>query len=345
MRILDYRFLLSISFSSRQEHLLRDIHIINDRISVWKIFYPEAMELFAKRRIRDDILSSHGIEMIPTSAKTVEDVVDAAVKPRSIEEQKIAGLYDAIKESDVIAGSPSLTADRFLDLHRELMCRFDSNGGKYRKTDRPHIGYGTASTITKPVSTRESRYALHSLCNAYNAAMNESDIDKVMLAVCATLDFFTISPFENGNGRMYRLVLGMLLNRAGLAIHRYASLERAILDGLDDHLNALKLSSDGWSGDFFGYTNIMEDILKKLKSCCDFINLSLPPPGRGKLSKAQRLDYIIDAASGPFTKAYVQEHAPDIAAITIQNHLQQRMAEGTITKIGRTKGARYVRAV
>ena len=73
--------------------------------------------------------------------------------------------------------------------------------------------------------------------------------------------------------------------------------------------------------------------------------MSLPPPGMGKLSKAQRLDYIIDEASGPFTKAYVQEHAPDIAAITIQNHLQQRMAEGTIAKIGRTKGARYVRAV
>ena len=65
----------------------------------------------------------------------------------------------------------------------------------------------------------------------------------------------------------------------------------------------------------------------------------------GVLENKMLLDYIIDAASGPFTKAYVQEHAPDIAAITIQNHLQQRMAEGTITKIGRTKGACYVRAI
>lgn len=342
MRAIDYRFLLSVSFSPGQMDLLREIYVCNDRIDTWCCLYPETMEALASKRMVDDIFFSHSIEGMPADRGTIESIVAGGFEPGNIDDMKAAGQFDALNMLERLIVKKEIESEDILELHRMLMIRHDPNGGKYRDTENPHIGYGTASTIRKPVSIRESRYALNTLCKAYNVAMGDPEINKILLAVCATLDFFTISPFRNGNGRMYRLVLNLFLARAGIGLHRYVSLEKQIFGKLSTHMQSLQRSSDGWSGDFFGYSHFIDDILVNLRGCAVDLNRSLPHPKEGKVSKSDRLRHILRSMEGVFTISDVRGYAPDVSTLTIQQAIASGISDGTLKKFGNTKGSRYV---
>ena len=342
MRIIDYRFLQSLSFSQEQADMLRDIYLTNDRLESWKVLYPETVGICGRNRIIDDIVGSHSIEGMPADIPTVTRIVTEGYEPDGTDGQKAAGQYDAIMAAQALVGHGPLTPEDIAGIHRALMIRHDPNGGHYRTVDKSHTGYGTASTIRKPVSPRESRYALNSLCKAYNAAMRDPRTDKLILALCTTLDLFTISPFANGNGRMYRLILGMLLEESGIRIQRYASLERQIYLNLSDHLLSLERSSDGWSGDFFGYTFFIGDMLRNLHRCASELERSFPHPKMGKVSKADRLRHVMASMDSSFTKSDLARYAPDVSMVTVQQAVSSALSDGTLRKIGNTKGCRYV---
>ena len=342
MRSLDYRYLLSVSFSPGQMELLREIYVCNDRLETWSGIYPDTMGALATKRVVDDIFFSHSIEGMPADRETIEALVEERYEPVSIDDMKAAGQLDAVRMLERLTVKKRIEPEDILELHRALMTRHDTNGGKYRDTENPHTGYGTASIIRKPVSIRESRYALSTLCKAYNAAMVDPEINKILLAVCATLDFFTISPFRNGNGRMYRLILNLFLARAGIGLHRYVSLEKQIFGNLSSHMQSLQRSSDGWSGDFFGYSHFIDDILVNLQGCAKELNRSLPHPKEGKVSKSDRLRHILRSMEGVFTVSDVRGYAPDISTLTIQQAISSGVSDGTLKKYGNTKGSRYV---
>lgn len=341
MRQIDYRFLLSVSFSPEQLEIWRSVYTCNDRLESWTALYPSVTGALEDIRISDDIFYSHSIEGMPVSRESIGRVM-SGMEPADIVEMKMAGQYDALMEAGRLSTLSSIQPDDILNLHRTLMIRHDPNGGHYRNSDDPHTGYGTASTIRKPVSTRESRYALNSLCKAYNAAMEIPGINKVLLAICASLDLFTISPFSNGNGRMYRLAIGFFLSRASINIHRYASLERQMFLNLDSHIAALERSSDGWSGDFFGYSHFIDDVLLNLQRCAEDLNRSFPHPKLGKVSKSDRIRHVMASMGGVFTRSDLKRMVPDVSEITIQQAISEAVSEGMLRKIGNTKGSRYV---
>ena len=341
MRTIDYRFLLSVSFTPERMDMMRDIHLTNDRLRSWKVMYPETTEQLGIQCVVDDVFYSHSIEGMPADRESIMRLVSGGCEPKDIDEIKAAGQADACRAAHDLVGCETLSPEDIMGLHRVLMIRHDPNGGHYRTTDNPHTGYGTASTISKPVSSRESRYALNNLCKAYNAAMEEPGINKVLLAICAALDLFTISPFANGNGRMYRLVLSLFLERAGIGIHRYASLEKRIFSDIDAHFSSLEKSSDGWSGDFYGYSYFIDNILTNLHGCASELERSFPHPMYGKVSKADRLRHAVTSMDRVFTISDLRGYVPDISVVTVQQVLSTMVTDGTVRKIGNTKGARY----
>jgi Fic family protein len=73
-----------------------------------------------------------------------------------------------------------------------------------------------------------------------------ADHHRALLVGLFVLDFLTIHPFVDGNGRLSRLLGTRLLSEAGYGVGRYVSLEGLVYERRDDYDDALAASTAGW---------------------------------------------------------------------------------------------------
>ena len=89
---------------------------------------------------------------------------------------------------------------------------------------------GERVVLFKPLEPYETPNAVECLCEEYNKAIGEGIVDPLILIPNFILDFLCIHPFNDGNGRMSRLLTLLLLYRAGYIVGQYISIEKAIAD-------------------------------------------------------------------------------------------------------------------
>lgn len=171
-------------------------------------------------------------------SKMSDEEVDAFLKQLNIEkleerdEQEVAGYFEAL---DLIVDSYKdipITENAMMSLHNTLM--------KYSKKDEWHRGgYKQLSNnveATLPNGTKqivfktsdpgyETENLMRSLVNWY--ALDQSSHPLVKCAVFA-YEFVSIHPFQDGNGRMSRLLSTLLLLKNGYSWVQYVSLEHEI---------------------------------------------------------------------------------------------------------------------
>lgn len=75
------------------------------------------------------------------------------------------------------------------------------------------------------------------------------------------LDFLCIHPFNDGNGRMSRLLTLLLLYRAGFIVGKYISIEMLIEKSKDSYYEALQASSQDWHQDRNNYLPFLKYML------------------------------------------------------------------------------------
>lgn len=99
---------------------------------------------------------------------------------------------------------------------------------------------------------------MENLCNAFWDAWSVNQIDKLILIPMFILDFLCIHPFNDGNGRMSRLLTLLLLYKAGYIVGKYVSMEMLIEKTKETYYEALQACSIGWHSE----ENIYEPFVK-----------------------------------------------------------------------------------
>ena len=87
---------------------------------------------------------------------------------------------------------------------------------------------------------------MQNLCDEYNKAIERRDVDPLVLIPIFIHDFLCIHPFNDGNGRMSRLLTTLLLYRSGYYVGKYISLEAKISKIKDLYYDALFESQKRW---------------------------------------------------------------------------------------------------
>ena len=101
-----------------------------------------------------------------------------------------------------------------------------------------------ASNRIEGIYTSDKR--LEELCNQFLEAWEEERIDRLLLIPMFVLDFLCIHPFNDGNGRMSRLLTLLLFYKAGYIVGKYVSMEMLIEKTKETYYEALQDSSTGW---------------------------------------------------------------------------------------------------
>ncbi len=201
---------------------------------------------------------------------------------------------------------------------------------------------GSSRTLFTPPSPIETPDAVQSLCGTFNKAMDVAEIDSLLLIPTFIKDFLCIHPFNDGNGRMSRLLTTLLLYRSGFVVCKYISLEKKIERTKDAYYDVLESSSENWNEGANDNTPFIKYLLGIILSAYrDFEErLSLIDD---KPSAAEAVEQVIRKRIGKFTKSDIQEECPALARQTIEKALKELCDAGKIEKQGGGRATFYVR--
>ena len=229
MREYDYKKIYTKLLTPEIVQLLAQIHEHKGEHA--QVKEDELTHLIEIARIQSTEASNR-IEGIYTSDDRLQKLVKDKTTPRNRSEKEIAGYRDVlatIHESyDYIPVKPGM----ILQLHRDLY-KFSgmSIGGNYKNSDNvieEEDAQGNKHVRFQPVPAWETSMAMEKLCESYNELCNNGQYDPLLMIPVFILDFLCIHPFNNGNGRMSRLLTLLLLYRAGYNVGKYVSIEKLI---------------------------------------------------------------------------------------------------------------------
>ncbi len=291
--------------------------------------------------------ASNRIEGIYTTDKRLEELVSRKAEPRNRSEQEIAGYREVlatIHESyEYINPRPNI----ILQLHRDLYSYSqEASGGNYKNSDNVIAetdGQGHQKTRFIPVPAFQTTEAMDELCTRFLEAWESNKMDKLILIPMFVLDFLCIHPFNDGNGRMSRLLTLLLFYKAGYIVGKYISMEMLIEKTKETYYEALQASSTGWHENENRYESFVKYYLGiTLKAYKEFENRVEHLKYRN-FSKPDRIKAVIDNKLGKITKKEIMELCPDISKVTVERTLTDLVKKGYIAKVGAGPATAYVR--
>ena len=201
---------------------------------------------------------------------------------------------------------------------------------------------GHTETVFTPLAPYETAEALDKICEEYNRVIGNMELEPLIAVPIFIHDFICIHPFNDGNGRMSRLLTTLLLYRSGFYVGKYISLEAKIAKNKDLYYDALAASQDGWlvgSDDpvpFIKY--LLGTILAAYKDFEDRFALVE--------TKRSALDTVRLAAQnkiGRFTKQDIRELCPSLSISSVEGALRKMVAAGELKREGNGKNTCYYR--
>lgn len=192
--------------------------------------------------------ASNRIEGISTADDRLKNLVQAKTTPRNRDESEIAGYRDVLNTIHENYDYIPINANYLLQLHRDLY-KFLGNteGGTFKTGDniiREMDAEGNQHVRFMPVAAWETPDAIDELCNSFRDA--KEIVDPLILDMMFILDFLCIHPFNDGNGRMSRLLTLLLLYQSGFIVGKYVSIEKIIEESKETYYEALQDSSINW---------------------------------------------------------------------------------------------------
>ena len=291
--------------------------------------------------------ASNRIEGIFTSDKRLEELVSQKAEPRNRSEQEIAGYREVlatIHESyEYINPSPNV----ILQLHRDLYSYSQgASGGSYKNSDNVIAetdteGHQKARFI--PVPAFQTAKAMDELCASFLEAWEADCMDKLVLIPMFILDFLCIHPFNDGNGRMSRLLTLLLFYKAGYIVGKYVSMEMLIEKTKETYYEVLQESSIGWHEGENSYEPFVKYYLGIILKAYHEFESRVEHLKHRSLSKPDRIKAVIDKRVGKITKKEIMELCPDISKVTVERTLTDLVKSGYIAKVGAGPATAYVR--
>jgi len=290
--------------------------------------------------------ASNAIEGIVTTNTRIKQLVEDKTTPRNRDEQEIAGYRDALAIIHDSFDAIPISKNYILQLHKIMYSHMNNPMAGTTKSVQNYISAsypdGRTEILFTPLSPFETPEALDRICEEYNKVIGNFEVEPLIAIPIFIHDFLCIHPFNDGNGRMSRLLTTLLLYRSGFPIGKYISLEAKIAKNKDLYYDALNRSQHGWhegtedAVPFIKY--LLGTILAAYKDFGDrFAIVEEKLPAVEMVRKAT-LNKI-----GRFTKQDIRELCPSLSLSSVEGALRKMVAAGELKREGKGKATCYYR--
>lgn len=315
------------------------------------VLAPDRLLSLRKVAAIESIGSSTRIEGAKLSDRQIETLLsNLSVKTfAGRDEQEVAGYAEVMETVFQSWESIPLTENHIRQLHRDLLQFSDKDRrhrGGYKTSgnsvaafdaDGKQVGivFETASPFETPQLMRE-------LAEWTRDELEAARLHPLLVIGAFVARFLAIHPFQDGNGRLSRILTSLLLLRTGYAYVPYSSVESIIERNKEGYYLALRQTQSTLRK---GGVNWHPWLLFFLKT--------LLQQTRTLSKKIERERIVIAALPDPALRIleHVREHGSvsvgemakvtGVSRNTLKRHFQRLMADGHLMLRGKGRGVRY----
>ena len=346
MREFDYSKLKDRTWNNEILIKVANIHEAKGRQELYLVQKPEELNRLVEIAKIQSTEASNAIEGIKTTDSRLKQLVSEKITPRNRNEKEIAGYRDALSVINDSFEYIKITPNYIMQLH-SILCSHNNEvnyGGKYKNVQNfisATAENGESFTLFTPPSPFETPMAMQNLCDEYNKAIEKRDVDPLVLIPIFIHDFLCVHPFNDGNGRMSRLLTTLLLYRSGYYVGKYISLEAKIFKIKDLYYDALFESQKRWYEGVDDPTPFVNYLLSIIEMAYEDFEDRVKLISK-KASAYELVDNAIKKKLGKVTKSDVAELCPSLSISAIEKAIAKMVEEGRLEKMGSGKTTYYV---
>ena len=346
MRDFNYSKLRNIKWDNEVLGLVAQIHEYKGKQALFLKQKPATLEKLVEIAKIQSTEASNKIEGIVTTATRIKQLCDQKTTPRNRDEEEISGYRDALSLIHESYEYIPIKSSYILQLH-QVLYRYSQRGigGRFKNTQN-YISEikesGEQIVRFMPLDPFETPTAIEKMCESFNRETDACEVDPLILIPAFIVDFLCVHPFNDGNGRMSRLLTTLLLYRAGYVVGKYVSLESKIEKTKESYYKALEKSDINWNREENDLTPFIKYILGTvLAAYRDFEQRVILVE-----DKSSAIDLVRNAVNntiGKFTKSDIMELVPSVGKTSVENSLKILIEEGVIGREGKGKATFYFR--
>ncbi len=234
------------------QEILQLISEIDEFKGSWKalgLLAPERLSMLRKVASIESIGSSTRIEGSKLSDRDVEKLL-SNLEIKSFEtrdEQEVAG-YSLVMELIFQSWEEiTLTENHIKQLHRDLLQfanKDEHHRGQYKKVNNSVAAFDEngkqVGVVFETATPFETPHLMRELVEFVNGASETKKLHPLLIVAIFVVVFLEIHPFQDGNGRLSRVLTTLLLLRFGYAYVPYSSLESVIEQSKEQYYLALR---------------------------------------------------------------------------------------------------------
>lgn len=313
---------------------------------------PERLRQLRKIATIESVGSSTRIEGARLSDREVEELLSRVRAPSFItrDEQEVAGYADVMETVFASYESIPITENHIKQLHLMLLRYSEKDTrhrGEYKKfpnnveaLDESGKSLGVIFETATPFDTPR---LMSELVEWFQNTTEEKVLHPLIAIGIFIVVFLAIHPFQDGNGRLSRVLTSLLLLKAGYAYTPYSSLENVVEQSKENYYRALhrtqgtlKTSSPDWLPWLDFFLRAIQQQKRRLETKIE----------RERLMRAAMPELavtILDLAT-----EHGQISVGDIMRITaaprstVKKRVSELVEAGQLKPVGQGRGAKYV---
>lgn len=346
MRTFDYTQLASRQWDTETLGLVAQIHEYKGRQEMFLKQKPTVLDKLVEIAKIQSTEASNKIEGIVTTNTRIQQLCAEKTTPRNRDEEEILGYRDVLNTIHESYEYIPIRTSYILQLHRDLYKYSEKSiGGRFKNTQNfiaETQSDGTQFVRFMPLAPYETPVAVDAICESFNRAIDSCSVDPLVLIPIFINDFLCIHPFNDGNGRMSRLLTTLLLYQCGYVVGRYISIESKIEKTKAKYYDVLEQAGVNWHkgtnnpSPFVKYIlGIILSAYRDFESRVSIVDKKLPA-----------IELVRNAANekiGKFTKSEIMELVPSVGRASIENSLKKLVEEGFLTRHSKGKNTFYTR--
>ncbi len=348
-----------LSPSSGLVQLIAEIDEFKGRWEALKTLAPDRLSALRKVATIESVGSSTRIEGAKLSDAEVDDLLSRALSIQSFktrDEQEVAGYAEAMDLVFEAWSDLRLTENHIRQLHRTLL-RHSDKDERYRgsyKTLPNHVAafdadgreIGIVFATASPFDTPREMEALVAWTRK---TLDEEALHPLLVIAVFVVVFLAIHPFQDGNGRLSRVLTTLLLLRAGYAYVPYASLERVIEENKEFYYKALRRTQTTLNSETPDWEPWVGFFLRSLKKQKDGLAARLDRERAAQTNEADLPELSVQVL-----KALRGKERLTIAQLaemtggnrnTLKVRLRELVTDGRVRQHGKARGTWYTLSV
>ena len=346
MRNFNYSKIKDKKWDSEVLGLVASIYKYQGKQELYLKQKPEELNKLTEIAKIQSTQASNEIEGIVTTSVRLKQLVEEKTSPRNRNEQEIAGYRDVLNIIHDSFDAIPISKNYILQMHKIMFSHMNNPIAGQTKNVQNYISAtypdGHTEVLFTPLSPFETPEALDKICNEYNKVIGNLELEPLIAIPIFIHDFLCIHPFNDGNGRMSRLLTTLLLYRSGFYVGKYISLEALIAKNKSAYYDTLRQAGIYWHEEnedilpFLKY--ILGTILAAYKEFEDRFSII-----EEKLPAVELVRKAILYKLGRFTKQDIIELCPSLSLSSIEGALRKLIAEGEIKREGVGRATKYIR--